>query len=102
MGEGEEWGKGKSKQQLMLNAFTMEKKYIPLKLSSRFDNRNDGKFIEYIAVCSYAVKYIQRKSEKWCDLLMVCLLDSLTYHNNHSLSTYGFRVQKKCFGGREE
>ena len=67
-----------------------------------------NKSIEYIAVCSYAVKYIQRKSEKWCDLSMVfhpsiyIIFDSLTYHNNHSLSTYGFRVQKKCFGGREE
>ena len=46
------------------------------------------------------MKYIQRESEKWCDLLMVChpsvcvILDSLTYHNNHSLSNYGFRVQK--------
>ena len=29
---------------------------------------------------------------------MVCLLDSLTYHNNHSLSTYGFRVQKNVLG----
>ena len=40
-GGGRGVGKGESRQQLMLNAFTMEKKYIPLKLSSRFDNRND-------------------------------------------------------------
>ena len=41
-GGGRGVGKGESRQQLMLNPFTMEKKYIPLKLSSRFDNRNDA------------------------------------------------------------